>query len=98
VGCGDYYLSIIYFVSYVLLIQLIYVKLFIAIILQGFQDTTEKDNRFLESETSDVFRDTWSKFDPDATTFMRIPNYPRFLIALGEPMGWDSSYEYNYLK
>ena len=79
----------VFFFSYVFLVQLIYLKLFIAIILQGFQDTTEKDNKFLSADTADNFRETWSKFDPDATTFMRVSNYSKFLIALGEPLGWD---------
>ena len=36
VGCGDYYFSMTFFFSYVLIIDLVYLKLFIAIILQGF--------------------------------------------------------------
>lgn len=97
-GCGDYYFSIIYFFSYVLLVNLIYLKLFIAIILQGFHDLTEKDNKYLNSEISDLFREKWAMFDPDASTFMKCANYPKFLLYLGEPMGWDKSYEFNYLK
>jgi hypothetical protein len=27
-----------------------------------------------------------------------VATYPRFLVALGDPLGWDVSYEYNYLK
>eukprot|EP00347_Sterkiella_histriomuscorum_P008485 403344914 len=98
IGCGDYYFSLIYFFSYVVLVDLLYLKLFIAIILQGFHDITEKDNKLLNSDHSDHFREIWSVFDPNATTFIRCTNYGKFLIYLGDPLGWDSSYEFNYLK
>jgi hypothetical protein len=55
----------IYFMSFVFFINLLYLKLFIAIILQGFQDTTEKDNKFFNSERTDKFREAWAKFDPN---------------------------------
>ncbi len=29
---------------------------------------------------------------------MRQANYGKFLLAIGEPMGWDRSFEFNYLK
>jgi hypothetical protein len=42
-------------------------RLFIAIVLQSFQETSEKDNKFMNSELSDHFREVWSKFDPDVS-------------------------------
>ncbi len=52
----------------------------------------------LNSDLSDHFRETWALFDPDATTFMAVNLYSSFLLHLGEPLGWDPSYEFNYLK
>lgn len=52
----------------------------------------------MNSALSDYFRDTWSIFDPDATGFIKAKYYNRFLIALGEPLGWDVTYEHNFIK
>lgn len=62
----------IYFFTYVLMVDLIYMKLFIAIILQGFQNISEKDSNVLNSDLSDKFRESWALLDPDATTFMAV--------------------------
>ncbi|CDW81684.1 voltage-gated ion channel superfamily [Stylonychia lemnae] len=97
-SCGGLVFPYIYFFSYILLVDLIYLKLFIAIILQGFQDTTERDNKLLDQDASDKFREVWSHFDPDATTFMRAQSYGQFLALLGEPLGWDDTFDFNYLK
>lgn len=52
----------------------------------------------MSSSVTDRFREVWSEFDPDATSYIKVASYPRFLVALGDPLGWDVSYEYNYLK
>ena len=73
-------------------------RLFIAIILQTFHQTTERDNKFMNTELSDRFREVWSRFDGNATSFLRAHVYDKFLLQLGEPLGWGSSYEHNFLK
>jgi len=98
VGCGNQTMSTIYFFSYLLLVATIYIRLFIAIILQTFQQMTERDNKFMNSELSNRFREVWARFDPNATSFIRIHSYAKFLMLLGEPLGWDTSYEHNFLK
>lgn len=52
----------------------------------------------MSSDLNDHFRDTWAKFDPDASGFIRCHSYRRFLIALGEPLGWNVTFEHSYLK
>jgi hypothetical protein len=61
----------LFFFSYVVLIVLIFMRLFIAIILQTFSEISEKDSKFVNSALSDYFRDVWCKFDPDATGFIK---------------------------
>jgi len=98
VGCGNILGSTLFFFCFVIFINLIYLKLFIAIILQGFQDTAEKDSRLFNSETSEYFREAWARFDPDGTSFIRVIDYPRLLLSLGEPLGWDFTYLNNFEK
>ncbi len=35
----------------------------------------------------------WSDFDPEATTFLAIPDLKPFLFKLGDPLGWDKTYD-----
>ena len=56
---------------------MIFMRLFIAIVLQSFQETSEKDNKFMNSELSDHFREVWSKFDPDVNFI--IPSNDLFI-------------------
>jgi hypothetical protein len=52
----------------------------------------------MNTHLSEHFRDVWARFDPDATSFIRKHSYPRFLEELGDPLGWDFTYNYNYMK
>lgn len=77
---------------------MVFLRLFIAIILQTFKDITEKDNKFINQDLSDHFRQIWALYDPDASSFIRKRSYSRFLVALGNPLGWDVTFEHNYIK
>lgn len=98
IGCGDYLLARIYFDSFQILVPMVFMKLFIAIMLQTFKKTQERDNKFMNSQLSEHFRNVWSLFDPDATSYIKKTMYPKFLVELGDPLGWDYSFEHNYLK
>jgi hypothetical protein len=73
-------------------------RLFIAIILQTFQQTTERENKFMSTDISENFKQVWSKFDPDATSFILVSQYRNFLLKLGDPLGWDVTYQHNFVK
>ena len=47
-------------------------RLFIAITLTAFQETNERDNKFMNSHLSDHFREVWSKFDPNVSSHTLI--------------------------
>jgi hypothetical protein len=42
---------------------------------------------------SERFRDAWSEFDPDATTFINLNDLRAFLFALGRPLGFGASFK-----
>ncbi len=62
----------------------------------------------MNNELSNHFRDCWSVYDPDvrlklllilqATGFIKVDLLDKLLLLLGNPLGWDNSYEHNYLK
>ena len=82
----------IFFYSFILIVKLIFLNLFIAIILQGFQDINEQQGRVFNNETAELFRDQWANFDPNASGFIKIFNLPKVLLALDKPLGWDDSF------
>ncbi len=71
-GCGDETTARIFFYSYVLIMSMIFIKVFIAVVLQNFQETVQKDSKFLSSELSDNFREVWSNFDPNVRYIFEI--------------------------
>ena len=73
--------------------KLVFLNLFIAIILQGFDDTNDQQNRAFNNDMAEVYIDKWANFDPNGTGFIKIYNLPLFLIDLGKPLGWDYSYK-----
>lgn len=92
VGCGQPVLGLIFFFSFVILVSLIFLNLFIAIILQKYTETQDNRETVFNPELSENFRDTWAQYDPDATGFLPITRLKSFLFALGAPLGWDESY------
>jgi hypothetical protein len=52
----------------------------------------------MSSDLNDHFRKSWAIFDPDASGFIRIHSYRKFLIVLGEPLGWNVTYEHDFIK
>ena len=49
IGCGNKPASLIIFFTYAIIIPLIFLNLFIAIILQGYEDMTKKHNNLFNS-------------------------------------------------
>jgi len=69
VGCGSAY-GQVFFTSFILIVQLIFLNLFIAIILQGFDFMNKKANMILKDEVLNDFKEQWSKFDNKGTGFI----------------------------
>lgn len=92
VGCGNFVVANIYFGSYILLIPMIFLNLFIAIILNGYFEVTEREKQIFNTTLMEKYRDSWSRFDPDATGFIHNEDFNEFMFELGAPLGWDEKY------
>ena len=57
-----------------------------------------KEKRLVNTETKEHFKRNWSKYDPDATSFILVSDLPNLLLDLGEPLGWDSTFKSDHLK
>jgi Ion transport protein len=70
VGCGNVNYAWAYFLSYMFVVNLIFLKIFIAIILQGYNDTQMQDSRLFNHDMNDRFQEVWTTFDPDVTPLL----------------------------
>ena len=68
-GCGNR-AGIGFFIFYYLMVPLIFLNLFIAIILEGFTETSTKINDLIPEEHLEGFRDCWAKFDKNVRRFL----------------------------
>jgi hypothetical protein len=66
-GCGSGPSGIIFFIAYFLLVPLFFLDLFVAIILEGFEQTSKHANSLIQEEHFEQFRDAWLEFDPDVS-------------------------------
>lgn len=92
VHCGQS-LSLAYFFSYLILVKLVFLNLFIAIILEGFEDTVNSENKLLNNEKLAYFFEKWHYFDHYGKGKIAIKDLKPFLFQLGAPIGFDESYE-----
>jgi hypothetical protein len=91
VGCGPRYSGVLFFCSYFLLMALIMLKLFIAVILQSYNDIKIREERLFNSEMLEKFLDTWKEFDPDATGFIEKKDLRPFLTAMEGPLDFGNA-------
>ncbi len=91
-GCGIGLGGFVYFLTFILVVKLIFLNLFVAIILEGYFDTNQKDKGIVNADIQYHFKQCWAKYDPFATGFMSKDNLKSFLFNLGPPLGWDASY------
>jgi hypothetical protein len=91
-GCTPRALAYAFFTSYYFIVALIFLQLFIAVILQGYDDTQVQEARLFNNEMNTTFRERWADFDPEATTFIKIYQLRDFLSSIGSPLGFDEEH------
>jgi hypothetical protein len=84
--CGTPWLAVIYFVSYILLIFLVTVNMYIAVILENFNEAQQQDEIGLCEEDMDAYIATWETYDPEATQFIHYRELTHFLDVLDPPL------------
>lgn len=67
-------------------------NLFIAIILEGFEDTVNSEKKLFHREKINYFLKTWQIYDPFGSGKIAIKDFKEFLFELGAPMGFDEDY------
>eukprot|EP00004_Rigifila_ramosa_P019174 TRINITY_DN4846_c0_g1_i3.p1 TRINITY_DN4846_c0_g1~~TRINITY_DN4846_c0_g1_i3.p1 ORF type:complete len:1566 (-),score=403.70 TRINITY_DN4846_c0_g1_i3:850-5007(-) len=85
-NCGSKVASF-YFVSFVVVVSFVMLNLFIAVILENFEDIDGEDERSVRPEDYDRFMTIWSEYDPDSDESVPAGVLPELLSKLGPPLG-----------
>lgn len=84
--CGIPYLAIPYMVSYIVIVWLIVINMYIAVILENFSQAHEQEELGITEYDFDMFYVTWEKYDPLATQFIRFDQLANFVGELEAPL------------
>jgi len=83
-GCSDY--SIIpYMVLYTIIINFVFLSVFISVILNNYQEANEGAIR---PEDFEAFAEHWAEFDPEKTCYIDYDQLEEFVATLFVPLGF----------
>ncbi|XP_061566903.1 sodium channel protein type 4 subunit alpha B-like [Cololabis saira] len=85
-NCGSPGVGIVFFSSYIIMSFLVVVNMYIAIILENFNVATEESGDPLCEDDFEMFYETWEKFDPDASQFIKYSELSDFCDTLQDPL------------
>ncbi|ODN01760.1 Sodium channel protein 60E, partial [Orchesella cincta] len=84
--CVSYIVGLIYIVSFIIITNYVIVNMFIAIILENFDQASKEDDLEITADDVDIFLSKWAIFDGDATQFMELKYLSPFLNSLEPPL------------
>ena len=84
--CGTAWLSIIFMVTYIVVVWLIVINMYIAIILENFSQAHEQEELGITEDDFDMFYVVWEKYDPHATQFIKYEQLADFVGDLEPPL------------
>ncbi|OXU24164.1 hypothetical protein TSAR_009732, partial [Trichomalopsis sarcophagae] len=85
--CGYPLLAITYFTSFIIISYMIVINMYIAIILENFNQAHQEEEIGIVEDDLEMFYIRWSKYDPHATQFIRFSQLSDFIASLDPPLG-----------
>uniref|UniRef100_A0A8D8SGH7 Sodium channel protein n=1 Tax=Cacopsylla melanoneura TaxID=428564 RepID=A0A8D8SGH7_9HEMI len=85
--CGYPLLAITYFTSFIIISYMIVINMYIAIILENFNQAHQEEEIGIVEDDLEMFYIRWSKFDPHATQFISFSQLADFIASLDPPLG-----------
>lgn len=74
-GCGTQF-SFLYFILFQIIVNFIFLNLFIAVILNGFSNSNEEEGFAVFKNNIALFKHLWQQYDPSATGFIKVGDMP----------------------
>ncbi|XP_059225604.1 sodium channel protein 60E isoform X7 [Stomoxys calcitrans] len=85
--CGHPLLAITYFTSFIIISYMIVINMYIAIILENFNQAHQEEEIGIVEDDLEMFYIRWSKYDPHATQFIHFAQLSDFIASLDPPLG-----------
>lgn len=85
--CGHPLLAITYFTSFIIINYMIVINMYIAIILENFNQAHQEEEIGIVEDDLEMFYIRWSKYDPHATQFIHFEQLADFIASLDPPLG-----------
>ena len=85
VGCGNQWLATIYFLSFQLFVTMILLNLFIAVILQAFDESSKNEEAIIKNTDLDTFKKLWRNYDVKAVGMISHSDVERLIKDLSNP-------------
>ncbi|KAM3963342.1 LOW QUALITY PROTEIN: voltage-dependent cation channel SC1 [Aphomia sociella] len=86
-NCGSPLLAITYFTSFIIISYMIVINMYIAIILENFNQAHQEEEIGIVEDDLEMFYIRWSKYDPHATQFISFAQLSDFIASLDPPLG-----------
>ncbi|KAL0820244.1 hypothetical protein ABMA28_006163 [Loxostege sticticalis] len=86
-NCGSPLLAITYFTSFIIISYMIVINMYIAIILENFNQAHQEEEIGIVEDDLEMFYIRWSKYDPHATQFISFTQLSDFIASLDPPLG-----------
>ena len=85
--CGTPWLAVLALTTYILVIFLVVINMFIAVILENFNQAHEQEEVGITEDDFDMFYAVWERYDPLATQFIKYEQLSPFVSDLEPPLG-----------
>ncbi|CRK95854.1 CLUMA_CG009301, isoform A [Clunio marinus] len=85
--CGHPLLAITYFTSFIIISYMIVINMYIAIILENFNQAHQEEEVGIVEDDLEMFYIRWSKYDPHASQFISFTQLTDFIASLDPPLG-----------
>lgn len=84
--CGMPWLAISYMVSYIIIVFMIVFNMYIAVILENFNQAHAQEEVGITEDDLDMFYGVWEQYDPLATQFIKHEQLSDFIQDLDPPL------------
>ncbi|CAM1295429.1 Uncharacterised protein r2_g457 [Pycnogonum litorale] len=86
-NCGQPMMAVVYFVSYIFINFLIIINMYIAVILENFNQAHQEEEIGIVEDDLEMFYVRWARYDPHATQFINFSQLSDFVSSLDSPLG-----------
>lgn len=74
--------SIVYHVTYQIIVSYVFLNLFVAVVMEGFENSNNIEGLPICEYDLDIFREHWKKYDPKGSCFINIEDLDNFIKDL----------------